>query len=246
VTYSHYEFPALTRAHIEGASFCATRNELIALLPVPKGGVVAEVGVAHGEFSEILLRELAPSRFVAIDIFTMHHMPVAWGIPTAVLFNGMTHLDFYRKKFAAWGEQVVIEEGWSHDMLTKQPDNSFDLLYIDASHDYDNVKRDGSLGLQKLKNTGVLVFNDYIMYDHVADAPYGVVQAVNELVIDNDLQVIGFSLQRHMFCDIAVRRRARPYSSSQKAKPFETFGLGSLGRFTRRLTARAQRTPFTS
>ena len=208
--YPTSEFPILTRDYIESPVLCAARQDLIASMPIPKGGVVAEVGVADGEFSEFLLQVLEPSLFVAIDIFTMHHTPnVVWkGKPYSALLDNMTHADFYRKRLSAWNGQVVIEAGLSHEMLGKQPDQSFDLIYIDASHLYDDVRRDSLAALPKLKDSGVIVFNDYIMYDHNTETPYGVVQAVNELIVENDLRVVGFSLQHHMFCDIAVRRSA--------------------------------------
>ena len=136
----------------------------------------------------------------------MHEQPLAWGIPTEVLFNGMTHLDFYKNRFADRGDQVVIETGLSYTGLARYPDKYFGLIYIDAGHDYENVKRDTELAKVKLKNGGVLVFNDYMMYDHIAGFPYGVVPAVNELVVNEDWRVFGFALQPHMFCDIAIWR----------------------------------------
>ena len=40
-----------------------------------------------------------------------------------------------------------------------------------------------------------------------ATTAYGVVPAVNELVVSEGWQVVGFALQQHMFCDIALRPR---------------------------------------
>jgi hypothetical protein len=45
------------------------------------------------------------------------------------------------------------------------------------------------------------------MADHIQNSPYGVVQVVNELVTSSNWRVIGFALQQHMFCDIALKRR---------------------------------------
>ena len=200
-----HDFPALSTKCLQDTKLFVNRKDMISSMSFLEGGVVAEVGVAHGEFSEFLLSELNPSKFIAIDIFTMHEDPVAWGVPTAVLFDGMSHLDFYKHKFAGYGSRIVIEVGPSHQALAKYPDKSFDLIYVDAAHDYENVKRDAELSAQKLKDGGIIVFNDYIMYDHILGAPYGVVQAVNELVVSQGWQVWGFALQQHMFCDIAIR-----------------------------------------
>jgi hypothetical protein len=50
------------------------------------------------------------------------------------------------------------------------------------------------------------VFNDYTMCDHLVGEAYGVVPAVNELVVQENWEAVGFALHMHMFCDIAVRR----------------------------------------
>jgi hypothetical protein len=82
------------------------------------------------------------------------------------------------------------------------------MIYIDAHHSYEAVRQDAANAKAKLKGNGILIFNDYTMYDHVNRGPYGVVQAVNELVVLEDWQVIGFALQSQMFCDVAIRRAA--------------------------------------
>ena len=115
-------YPALARKHLCDAKLFATRNELIGAMRFLRGGVIGEVGVRAGDFSEFLLRTLKPSRFVAFDTFAMHEFTFAFGRPTAKLFGGKTHLEFYRERFSSRGEQVVIEPGWSHAGLARQTD----------------------------------------------------------------------------------------------------------------------------
>jgi hypothetical protein len=193
--------------HLEDARLYANRRELIRALQIPKHSVVAEVGVAHGDFSEFLIDLLDPTRFVAIDLFDMEKYPVIWGVPQEVLFKGMTHFNFYRHRFAALGNQVAIVQGPSKECLARLPDEYFDLIYVDAAHDYENVRSDAVLSVQKVKPRGAIVFNDYTMHDPYLQADYGVVRAVNELVHSHNLCVTGFALDRSMFCDIALRRR---------------------------------------
>lgn len=51
-----------------------------AVLPyLPKGGIIAEIGVAYGDFSEILIKELQPSKFFAIDAFLLVPGDEPWG-----------------------------------------------------------------------------------------------------------------------------------------------------------------------
>jgi len=80
------------------------------------------------------------------------------------------------------------------------------MIYIDAGHAYEEVKRDTEVAVTRIRPDGVLIFNDYIMTDPIHDTPYGIVQAVNELVVSSDWKVIAFALNSHMYCDIALRR----------------------------------------
>ena len=58
----------------------------------------------------------------------------------------------------------------------------------------------------KLSDNGIMVLNDYKMFDHYYYVPYGVVQAVNEFIVGNNWKVCGFALHREMYCDIAIWR----------------------------------------
>jgi len=119
----------------------------------------------------------------------------------------MTHLEFYEQRFAHCGAQMVLEVGFSNVKLATYPDKFFDLIYIDADHSYEGVKQDSDLAKFKIKDDGVIVFNDYIMFDHLsAHEPYGVIQVVNELIVNENWRVYGFAFGSHMFCDIAIRK----------------------------------------
>jgi hypothetical protein len=200
------DYPALESRHLADARLYAERKEMLAACTHARGGVIAEVGVAHGEFSQHILDALAPRRFHAIDIFRMHHEPSHWGIPSEVMFKGMTHRAFYEDRFARHGGVVVTHECFSHEGLALLDDASLDLIYLDADHGYEAVRRDAQVALAKIKPDGTLIFNDYTMFDPFQNSAYGVVQVVNELVVNGGWFVTGFALQRHMFCDIALRK----------------------------------------
>jgi len=202
---SSVDYPALASEHLSGARLFATREDLIASLPLPSGPVVAEIGVALGDFSKWLIRTLQPSSFHAFDIFTIHNDAMLWGRPTSEVFGGRTHGDFYRAKMA--GDDVLVHEGDSAQTLKELPANCLDLAYIDAQHGYDGVMADARECIRAAKPEGILVFNDYIMFDHYLGVDYGIVQVVNELVVNEGWKVIGFALQKSMFCDIAIQRR---------------------------------------
>ncbi|MGI9478304.1 MAG: class I SAM-dependent methyltransferase [Hyphomicrobiaceae bacterium] len=195
---------ALEQEHLVGARLYATRHDMLRAVAQKQGGVIAEIGVAHGDFSQFMLDTLRPKKFIAFDLFNMHEYPEHWGIPSEVLFNGMTHGAFYEERFKQHQAEIVMERGYSHLTLQKYPPRSFDLIYVDASHDYEGVKKDTVLSAELVKTDGLLIFNDYTMFDPITKTPYGVVQAVNELVLESDWRVIGFALQQDMFCDVAL------------------------------------------
>ena len=199
-------FPALEQRHIGDARLFAHRVEMLRTLSLPADAVIGEVGVAEGGFSQFLLDQFKPKTFVGFDLFELHQMPILWGKPTSEVFEGKTHFAYYRDRFAHAAAEIIVEQGPSYDRLAHYPDGTFDMLYIDAGHEYKDVKKDTEIAAKKLKSNGVLIFNDYILYDHLAGTPYGVVQAVNELIVQGDWQIVGFALQQQMFCDIALRR----------------------------------------
>ncbi|WP_341319323.1 class I SAM-dependent methyltransferase [Paraburkholderia sp. IMGN_8] len=205
MAYTHTNFPALDRKHILGAELFANRADMVARLGTV-GGVIAELGVAAGDFSQFMMDKLQPKKFVAIDLFDMHKYPVIWGKPSTELFENKTQLEYFRMRFASKMDRIATEEGPSYDMLDKYPDGFFDLIYVDAGHDYESVKRDAEVSARKVKKSGTIVFNDYVLYDPFGEGPYGVVQAVNELVTAGPWRVAGFALEKNMFCDIAVKR----------------------------------------
>jgi Methyltransferase domain len=200
------DFPELTTAHIAGARLYATRKDLIVDLPIPRVGEIAELGVALGSFSKFIIEELRPRRFHAFDLFQLHNEVHLWGQKTSDVLHGMKHVEFYRQEVTTTGAEVVIHEGPSQQTLPRVPDQSFDMIYIDAEHTYEEVKADAEIATRKIKRDGILIFNDYIMHDPFVKADYGIVPVVNEMVVNQGWRVVGFALQKHLFCDIAVRR----------------------------------------
>lgn len=202
----HTDFPELTSKHMAGAKLYATRNDLVADLLLPPNPRIAEIGVALGTFSKFMIQALKPSAFHGFDLFLLHQEEYLWGQKTAEVMRGMKHADFYRQEMEKTGLKVEVHEGSSHTTLEHTQDKYFDLIYIDAGHTYADVKRDADISTRKLTSKGVLVFNDYAMYDPFIKSEYGIVPVVNEMVVNQGWKVIGFGLQKHMFCDIAICR----------------------------------------
>jgi SAM-dependent methyltransferase len=178
------EAPQLGNEHLRNCVVVPTRTSLLQRLP--KGGIVAEVGVLHGQFSREILANVSPLELHLID----HKLePGARDLAT---------------KTAA---TVRLHEGDSATVLNQFPDGHFDWLYVDAQHTYDGVVRDIGVARRKVKPHGLLVFNDYTPWSYVEMQPYGVVAAVNELCLSDGWEIVCLALPAHMYCDVALRRR---------------------------------------
>lgn len=170
---------------------------------------IGEIGVALGDFSAFMLETLRPEEFVAFDLFELHTFPELWGKPTGEIFRGIPHLDFFknRMKQSQFSSKIKCRVGLSWEMLELEENQSFDLLYIDGDHCYTAVRRDAEAALKKIKHDGLLVFNDYIMWDPHGKYEYGVVPVVNDLLVNHGWQITAFAFHNQMFADIALVRQ---------------------------------------
>ena len=191
-----------------------------ALLPLlPRGRVFVEVGVATGDFSAEILRVCQPSRFVAIDDFRFHTWPMRWaGRPVEEIFAGRTHVEYYRARFAAEiaSDRVLVMQDDSARALENLGDGTIDVVYLDADHAYESVRRELAVVRRKLRPDGVIVLNDYTMIDVVGPdmAPYGVIQAAHEFMVEHGWEMTHLALQPYMYCDVAIRRAVEPDTRS--------------------------------
>ena len=168
----------------ENASILLDREA--ALNAIPKGGICCEVGVAYGDFSDLILSEMKPEKFYAIDYFATENPYSATGI-NYLKRDNMTHRQWYENRFKAEITQGVVEvrQGISWECLTGFPDEFFDYAYIDAGHDYESVKKDIGAIDNKIKDGGFIQFNDYTPYCWNWSNNFyfvGIIPAVNEYI----------------------------------------------------------------
>lgn len=78
-------------------------------------------------------------------------------------------------------------------------------MYLDAGHDYDSVSKDIAVLRKKVKNGGIIAFNDYTFFSLYENIEYGVYRAVNELLAEGNCEVIAYCLQANKMDDIIVR-----------------------------------------
>jgi len=121
--------------------------------------LMAEVGVRDGRTTFYLLDNIPDLTIIAID---------------------MSIQGFYNSDVKArYGNRLIPIESTSEVASRSINDSSLDLVFIDANHSYEFVKKDIIKYTPKLKSTGLLTGHDI-------DYP-GVNRAVNELVKDFDV-----------------------------------------------------------
>jgi hypothetical protein len=179
--------PMLTERHLENCCILPYREAILQRMRV--GGIAAEIGVQTGRFSRSILNICRPSKLHLIDI-DLHSFSIQ---------------EQFKSEIDA--EVVHLHEGDSSTILRDFPDGYFDFIYVDGDHIYQGVKRDTEVAKHKIKENGILIFNDYTYWSPAECMQYGVIQAVNELCLEEDWEVIYFALAHYMYCDVAIQRR---------------------------------------
>ncbi|MEI7596455.1 MAG: class I SAM-dependent methyltransferase [Bacteroidota bacterium] len=188
----------LTSEHINNCKLLTNRYQIPALLP--KFGIGVEIGVLGGDWSKQLLEMAQPKELVLIDTYYSDDYP------TAKRFTKKNHEQYIRNEFNSYGDRVNILKGLSWECMATFSENYFDWIYIDADHDYQSVKKDLAQAKRTIKENGIIIMNDYIIYDHFANEKYGVIQATNEFMIENNYEMLYFALHADMFCDVVIKK----------------------------------------
>ena len=58
-------------------------------------------------------------------------------------------------------DKIKIKRGFSNEQIVKFKDNFFDIIYIDGNHEPDYVLEDAVLSFRKLKEGGIMIFDDW-------------------------------------------------------------------------------------
>lgn len=153
------------------------RNELERLADLARGKLVLEVG-AHLGLSTIALASTA-ERVFSIDWHRGDQFTRGWGFTAGkYLQNLITHNVLQR---------VVPIIGSCYDVAEVLADETFDVVFIDADHSYDAVKRNIELYQPKMKPGGVICLHDYgvegCFEKQAVDELFSVTELVGSLVV---------------------------------------------------------------
>lgn len=153
------------------------------LKKMPKNAICVEIGVWRGEFSTILIEELAPERLYLIDPWAVQDDDA--GGASLAGAQDKDRMDriygLVAAKFAAQIDAGTVEivREFSAPALAKFEDNSIDFAYVDGDHSFEGVLADLRALHAKLKVGGVVMMDDYHQRGWWGD---GVIRAVNTFV----------------------------------------------------------------
>lgn len=138
----------------------------------PKDKVYVELGVYRGDFSKLVWTNAAPQKMVLVDPWTVADNSSVPGVEyEGKTANGeskmaysknadMQHVQSMFKNEIADG-RVELKRGFSYDFVDSFEPKSIDIVYIDACHMYECVRRDMNEYFPKVKVQGYLCGHDY-------------------------------------------------------------------------------------
>lgn len=191
---------------MEGAALYGERRRALEYSPLIKhdnSSRIVEVGILAGALTRWFISKLRPIELVAIDL------------PHSIAMRDCFGRSSGRALYEGNHTQLSCKGGDSSVILSKLPDEHYDLIYIDADHEYAGVCRDLEAAKNKVKVGGLLVFNDYSKLEWFGLmsqgrlGTYGVIYVVNEFLNrhDGNYSVAWFAFgPNDAGGDIALRR----------------------------------------
>lgn len=131
-----------------------------------------------------------PKPFIALEI------GAAWGLSTlAILEAGAKHLTSVDPNVMAQGKNEAEANGYENyawtcirsDKFWRENKSTFDLIYVDGSHDYEDVKNDLYEAWKILNPNGLLLVDDWDHRFNLTD--YGVSLACWEFFRDHPCEI---------------------------------------------------------
>lgn len=163
--------------HVDGGQLILNRLTMLELLP--KNGVVAELGVDRGDFTEKILNINNPKKLELVDI---------WG---SARYDD-AKFDSVCDKFSQHikDKKVSITRKLSTEAAELFDDNYFDWIYIDTNHSYQTTKEELHAYKHKVKDAGFIAGHDYVMGNWNKPSKYGVMEAVAEFCVQENWKIV--------------------------------------------------------
>ena len=159
---------------------------LLTLMNLRGKGV--EIGVAKGEYSEVILENSELSVLYSVDPWREHSEDQYKDLNNVAQQINENRYKSVSEYFKRYGERSKILRKTSEEASRIMEDNSLDFVYIDANHSYKACKDDIELWWPKLRKDGIFAGHDYLDGD-LPDGDFGVKSAVDEFAKARNLKV---------------------------------------------------------
>jgi hypothetical protein len=185
----------------------------VLLVYLPSGGIIAEVGVAEGDFSAKILEHCRPQTLHLIDL---------WAFQDDAQYkrdlNNVADAEQearYRAVCARFGSEsaagnVKIYRGDSAITAAAFPDKTFDFVYIDGNHTYDGVRRDLEAYYPKVKDDGFICGHDFSNHESARELGFDVVRAVSDFSRERVCQICAVTANED-FLSFVVAKQPGPH-----------------------------------
>jgi hypothetical protein len=181
------------------------RYELLKYLP---HGVCAEVGVATGRMSKIIVENNNPKELYLIDAWKSFDLGYADG--NMVLDD--EHESRYQNVKSMFKDNASVKliRDYSTSAAENFDNNFFDWVYIDADHSYQGCLNDLNAYNKKVKETGYILGHDYTPPGGKTKKGFGVNEAVEEFVSTNNY-ILSFITVEKKFASYLISKNNKAH-----------------------------------
>ena len=167
----------ILKKHFIGLGQLDKINSLKMLFNEVQPNNYAEIGVDMGNTSYCLRKKFPNVNMYLIDAWSLDGFPKDYKKPE-LREHYINEFDkreaLTRQKHPHSNTEII--KGLSVKTAKTFADGFFDIVFIDASHDYESCKKDIEAWLPKVRKGGILCGHDYTL------GQFGVIKAVNEVI----------------------------------------------------------------
>jgi len=179
--------------HAKNCQLLLNRSDLLGRLK--KGGIVAEIGVDKGHFSDLIIEITEPALLHLVDDWDSERYHAGLAEVVASKFRDLIQ-----------DNRIQIHRKLSIDAAQDFEEDYFDWIYIDTDHSYETTRDELIKYAPKVKKDGLITGHDYSMGNWVKSHRYGVIEAVHEFCVNYGWELIYITLEPTENQSFAIRR----------------------------------------
>jgi hypothetical protein len=126
--------------------------------------IIAEIGVAFGGHLEKIMSDTATEKAYAIDPYFLYESSTDSFSYQEINYTQADYDNLFKfasERLKKFGNKVDFLRESSTDASKKIDDNYLDLVFIDAEHTFDALRKDIEAWFPKVKNGGIVSGHDY-------------------------------------------------------------------------------------